>query len=173
MEVTLASLCEPRLELGESRKICPLLVPSILKHICILRSVLPTLAFQKEYLVLSGVSYVLSQNLAWLPRRVGRQEEQTAAALGLDAFLSLRCSTGRLGSNPGGMPLRGSSGAHLPPQSLVLHWFWNVSAVQRCTFPHGAKSASSVRQFPCAPVQTVSFGLDHNPLLPRALLPLC
>lgn len=59
-----------------------------IKHICILRSVLPTLAFQKEYLVLSGVSYVLSQNLAWLPRRVGRQEEeQTAAALGL-AFLS-------------------------------------------------------------------------------------
>lgn len=60
-----------------------------IKHICILRSVLPTLAFQKEYLVLSEVSYVLSHNLAWLPRRVGRQEEQAATALGLATFLSL------------------------------------------------------------------------------------
>lgn len=100
VELTLVSLCEPRPELGESRKIWAYML-SIgsfhIKHTCILRSVLPTLGFQKEYLVLSGVSNVLSQNLAWLPRRVGRQEEQTAAVLGLDPFLSSllhHCQTG-------------------------------------------------------------------------------
>lgn len=144
--------------------ICPLLVPSIL-NICILRSVLPTLAFQEEYLC--------SQPKPSLATKSGKT--------GADCCCSgarrcpFCCSTGRLGSNPSGKQLRGSSGARLPPhtQPLVLHWFWNVSAVQRCTFPHGAKSASSARQFPCAPLQTVSFGLDHNPLLPRALEPLC
>lgn len=86
----------------------------------------------------------------------------------------LCCSTGRLGSNPSGMQLRGSSGARLPPHTAL-----SVTLVLECLcgtkmhFPHGAKSASSARQFPCAPLQTVSFGLDHNPLLPRALEPLC
>lgn len=78
MEVTLASLWEPRPELGQSRKIGHTSMPSTgsfdIKH--------PShfgLSFRKN-------TYVLSQNLAWLPR-VGRQE-QIAAALGLDAILS-------------------------------------------------------------------------------------
>lgn len=100
VEMTFASLCEPRPELGESRKTWAYKCPAgsfNTKHICILRSVLPTLACQKEHLDLSGVSYFLSQNLAWLPRGVGRR--------GAYCCLGARCfplchTTGRLNSNP-------------------------------------------------------------------------
>jgi hypothetical protein len=78
------------------------------KRIGILRNVLLILAFQKEYLGLSGVS--MSSAKTWL----GCQEEwrrkregQTQAALGLDAS----CSTysGRLNFNPSWMQVKGSS----------------------------------------------------------------
>lgn len=39
----------------------------------------------------------------------------------------LCCSTGRLGSNPSGMRLRGSSGAHLPPHTAL-----SVTLVLEC-----------------------------------------
>lgn len=57
--MTFASLCEPRPELGESWKTWAYKCPAgsfNIKHIYILRSVLPTLACQKEHLDLSGVS---------------------------------------------------------------------------------------------------------------------
>lgn len=96
--------------------ICPLLVPSIL-NICILRSVLPTLAFQEEYLC--------SQPKPSLATKSGKT--------GADCCCSgarrcpLCCSTGRLGSNPSGMQLRGSSGARLPPHTAL-----SVTLVLEC-----------------------------------------
>lgn len=62
METVLASLREPRLWAGKKvgrfgNMNAPGLSGSFhIKHVCILRSVLPTLTFQKEHLDLSGVS---------------------------------------------------------------------------------------------------------------------
>lgn len=88
--MTFASLCEPRPELGESRKTWAYKCPAgsfNIKHICILRSVLPTLACQKEHLDLSGVAYFLSQT--WPGSQEEWEEEEGHTAVwGLDAFLS-------------------------------------------------------------------------------------
>lgn len=76
--MTFASLCEPRPELGGggvSRKTWAYTCPAgsfNIKHICILRSVLPTLAFQKEYMDLSGVSFLQSKS-GLAPKRRGKK----------------------------------------------------------------------------------------------------
>lgn len=118
---------EPRPKLGESRKTWAYKCPAgsfNIKHICILRSVLPTLACQKEHLDLSGVSYFLSQNLAWLPRGVGSRG-RAYCCLGAGCF-PLCHTTGRLNSNPSRIQARGSSRG--PPSPAVL----SVTLVLEC-----------------------------------------
>lgn len=170
--MTFASLCEPRPELGESRKTWAYKCPAgsfNIKHICILRSVLPTLACQKEHLDLSGVAYFLSQNLAWLPRGVGRRG-------GAYCCLGARCfplchTTGRLNSNPSRIQARGSSKG--PPPPAVL----SVTLVLECLC--GTKDAlflmgqSLLLGSPMCPCPDCFLWIRHNPLLPRALEPLC
>lgn len=101
-----------------------LLAPSILNISVFLRSVLPTLACQKEHLDLSGVSYFLSQNLAWLPRGVGSRR-RAYCCLGAGRFL-LCHTTGSLNSNPSRIQARGSSRG--PPSPAVL----SVTLVLEC-----------------------------------------
>lgn len=115
VETVLASLYEPRLWAGEKvGKIwaceCPQNCPGSfrIKCICILRSVLPTLALQRDFSGFSGVCMSSAETWPGCQRESGRRggEAILSAALGPD--VPLPC-TGGLNSNPGWVQLKGSS----------------------------------------------------------------